>query len=302
MLNAVDTAHSILGTWTMEKISQGLYKLSGNKIPLWNKYMPKGADQIDVNYSNGQSDLKVVYFPSCINRTMGLSKESDENVSLTVKTEQLLRKAGYEIIYPSNLNNLCCGMAFASKGFKLQGDKKSDELKDELLKASADGLYPILFDMSPCLYRMKEFLSAQNNSGNLKVYEPVEFIHEFLTDKLLFHKIPETIAIHSTCSSIKMGLTDKLKQVAELCAEIVILPNEVGCCGWAGDRGFTYPELNASALKNLKKEIPDNCSKGYSTSRTCEIGLSLHSGINYESIIYLVDKCTEKKELTSVHS
>jgi D-lactate dehydrogenase len=29
---------------------------------------------------------------------------------------------------------------------------------------------------------------------------------------------------------------------------------------------------------------------GFSTSRTCEIGLSLHGGISYQSIAYLVDE------------
>ena len=31
---------------------------------------------------------------------------------------------------------------------------------------------------------------------------------------------------------------------------------------------------------------------GYSNSRTCEIGLETNSGIPYESIVYLIDKCT----------
>jgi D-lactate dehydrogenase len=34
-----------------------------------------------------------------------------------------------------------------------------------------------------------------------------------------------------------------------------------------------------------------HCSAGFSTSRTCEIGLSLHSGLHYRSIFYLVERC-----------
>jgi D-lactate dehydrogenase len=75
----------------------------------------------------------------------------------------------------------------------------------------------------------------------------------------------------------------------------VVVPDGVGCCGWAGDRGFTFPELNASALAGLKSGIPRDCAGGYSTSRTCEIGLSLHSGLSYKSIVYLVDRCTTPK-------
>jgi D-lactate dehydrogenase len=278
----------------MEKISYSLRKLFRNKIPLWNKYMPRGSDKIQVTPAIKSPGLKVVYFPSCINRTMGVSRGSKEEVSLTTSVINLLNKAGYEIIFPANLPNLCCGMPFASKGFKKQGDYKAKELLDEINRSSDAGNYPVLFDMSPCLYRIKEFLIDGDSSyRQLNIFEPAEFILEHLADKLKFNKQKTTIALHSTCSSTKMNLQDKLEQLAKMCSENVIVPKETGCCGWAGDRGFTYPELNASALSNLRREIPESCKHGYSTSRTCEIGLSLHSGIIYESIIYLVDNCTE---------
>jgi D-lactate dehydrogenase len=294
-LNAVDAFHKVLGSDAMESESRLLRKLSGNRIPQWNKYMPKGADPIHFadsyeNKRNNIGELKVVYFPSCINRTMGISADYDEKVSLTTKTQSLLRKANCEILFPANLTKLCCGMAFDSKGFKEQGAAKAKELEEELLKVSNDGEYPVLVDMSPCLYRMKETLDKK-----LKLYEPIEFILKYLKDRLVFTKTDEVIAIHSTCSSIKMGLEKSFKELAELCSNNVVIPEEVGCCGWAGDRGFTFPELNESALSKLKKSIPDDCKHGYSTSRTCEIGLSEHSGISYKSIIYLVDKCTKAR-------
>jgi D-lactate dehydrogenase len=68
-----------------------------------------------------------------------------------------------------------------------------------------------------------------------------------------------------------------------------------GCCGFAGDRGLTVPELNAGALAGLRAEVA-GCEAGYSNSRGCEIGLSQHGGINYESILYLVDRCTSPRE------
>ena len=58
--------------------------------------------------------------------------------------------------------------------------------------------------------------------------------------------------------------------------------------------GFDLPELNAAALAELKPSLPGECTSGYSNSRTCEIGLSEHGGISYQSIVYLVDRCTEK--------
>jgi D-lactate dehydrogenase len=221
---------------------------------------------------------------------MGHSKEYDEKVALTTKTEELIRKAGYQIIYPENLDNLCCGMAFSSKGFKDSAALKVTELQQSLMKASENGKLPILCDMSPCLHHMKETLDK-----SLKLYEPIEFTLNFLKDKLEFTKQPGTIMVHAVCSAKKMGLESKLMELAKMCSEKAVIA-DVNCCGFAGDRGFTYPEMNEFGLRNLKKQIPAGVKEGYSTSRTCEIGLSLHGGISYKSILYLVDRVTTPKK------
>jgi D-lactate dehydrogenase len=78
-----------------------------------------------------------------------------------------------------------------------------------------------------------------------------------------------------------------------------VVPDHVGCCGVAGDRVFFFPELNASALSGLRDRLPPDCGSGYSNSRTCEIGLSLQSGLPYQSIAYLVDRCTARQARVS---
>ena len=62
----------------------------------------------------------------------------------------------------------------------------------------------------------------------------------------------------------------------------------------AGDKGFTTPELNAHSLRSLKDAV-QFCSEGISTSRTCEIGLSQHGGIDYHGLVYLVDRVTQAR-------
>ena len=109
-------------------------------------------------------------------------------------------------------------------------------------------------------------------------------------DRLVFERRAGTVAVHLTCSSARLGLGEKLRAVAEACAERVVVP-PVGCCGFAGDKGFTHPELSESALQDLRAAVA-GCEAGYSNSRTCEIGLSLHGGIPYRSIVFLVDRCT----------
>ena len=289
-LEAVHVAHTLLGTSLMRVLSKGLRALSGGTIPLWNAFMPRGADAVSPHNTNDENRPKVVYFPTCINRSMGVAQGDADRRSLVTVIHILLERAGFSVMYPENLPDLCCGMAFASKGFKEQGDRKARELEAALVRASGNGKYPVLVDMSPCLYRMNEVFAS-----GLTLYEPVKFVLEHVAPHLPMNQLPETVAIHTTCSAEKMGLAGDLKMLASLCAHNVVVPHDVGCCGWAGDRGFTYPELNASALALLAESLPAECIAGYSTSRTCEIGLSLHSGRPYQSILYLVEKATRTR-------
>ena len=290
VLSLVNFFHILLGTTIMRDISGGLRKVSGNRIPCWNQFMPTGAKSIKVNIElKSDSNSKVVYFPSCINRSMGVSPDHSEEMQLSEKMIQLLHKGGYEVIYPDNLNNLCCGMAFSSKGYIDAGEKKTRELEAALLKASRNGEYPVLCDMSPCLYTMKE-----NMKSNLKLYEPVEFISLYLLPHLTISPLNDEITVFPVCSMKKMGLDKKLEDLAKICATKVIVA-ETNCCGFAGDRGFTYPEMNKHGLQNLRTQLPEKVKHGYSTSRTCEIGLSLHTGILHKSIVYLVDQVSSPK-------
>jgi D-lactate dehydrogenase len=290
-LNFTAVIHRLLGTKMMTTITKFLHRVSFRRIPLWNPYMPAGAPRLNVTRTKTAGKDKVVYFPSCINRAMGKSADYGKEDSLYRKSQALLEKAGFEVVFPENMNELCCGMAFDSKGFKKQGKQKAAELEEALLLATENGIIPVFCDMSPCLFRMKETLDKR-----LKLYEPVEFILAFFPSRLKFRQLPLKVAIHSTCSNTKMGLQQQLKELARMCAAEILTPEDVGCCGWAGDRGFTYPELNTSALKALKPQITSDVTRGFSTSRTCEIGLSLHSGISYKSIIYLVDQATDASE------
>lgn len=288
-LNFVHFVHSILGDTLMSGIASKMRTLSLKTIPKWNKDMPKGASKIkDMVINEGQVD-KVVYFPSCINRSMGKSNGYEKgDVELTKKTQELLQRARFTIIYPEGINSLCCGMAFSSKGLKEEGARKSKELENALLKASENGKYPILFDMSPCFYTFHE---AYENK-DLKIYDPIEFMLDFVMPKLEIKHPRNIVTVFPVCSVKKIGMEQKLLKLAKLCAKEVAFV-DTNCCGFAGDRGFTYPELNAHGQRHLNEQIPAGCKDGYSTSRTCEIGMSEYSDINFKSIFYLIDEVTK---------
>jgi len=44
------------------------------------------------------------------------------------------------------------------------------------------------------------------------------------------------------------------------------------------------------------------CADGYSTSRTCEMSLSDHSGINFRGMVYLIDEATKPKKVADTTS
>lgn len=287
-LQGADIVHRLLGTALMQKITTSARGWSGNRLPLWTPEMPKGAPKRAYRNVAGSAGRQVVYFPSCISRTMGPASKDTEQHLLSQVTETVLTRAGYGVIYPEGMEKLCCGVPFQSKGAFRQADEKAAELEQVLLQASGSGIVPVLCDTSPCLFRMREVMDKR-----LRVYESVEFLHDFILPYLRLKKLDETITIHTTCSLQKMGLANKLLAVARACAEEVVVPEKVGCCGFAGDRGFTYPELNAAALAKLRPAVlKGGATSGYSNSRTCEIGLSLHSGIQYRSIMYLVEQCS----------
>jgi D-lactate dehydrogenase len=286
---AADLSARALGAGTLETLSQRIRQLSRDRVPAWSPAMPTAvAFRVPAASSADTAKPEVVYLPSCVSRTMGPARNDPETDALPAKTAALLEKAGFKVIYPKGLSNLCCGQPFESKGLADVADTKSQEVGRALAAASRNGAIPIVSDTSPCSYRLKQSLPAE-----LRPLDIVEFIHDHMMERLTFSKRAEPVALHITCSGRKMGLDAKLRAIGAACSETPVMPAGVQCCGWAGDKGFTTPELNAHALRELKDSLPGDCASGYSHSRTCEIGLSMHSGKPYRSIVYLVDACTK---------
>ena len=287
VLTAAGTLQSVIGNSATRSVGKAMHKVG---LPMWTPSMP-GA-----HYSGSHtlrcSSKKVVYFPSCINQTMGVAKTDVVKVDLVDKVVDFMQKAGWEVVFPEGMNNLCCGTIWESKGMADIADRKTAELEDALLKASDGGRYPIICDQSACLQRMRGKMTK------VKVWEVAEFIHDFVIDSLEFKPIDEPVAVHITCSTRKMGIADKIIGLAKRCSTHVVVPEEVGCCGFAGDKGFTHPEVNAWALRKLRRQLEvAGVKRGFSNSRTCEIGLYTNTGVPYQSIVYLVDECTESKRV-----
>ena len=284
-LGSADLMHGIVGTTVMKGALDGLRGLSGGRLPKWSPTLPRPVNFVPRPKPLAQAE-RIVYFPSCAARSMGTQRGDDGIELLPVVAERLFRRAAFDVVYPQGLAGLCCGQPFESKGLADAANLKSAELESALAEASDGGRWPIVFDTSPCSYRMKKFLA-----GRLPVQDSIEFVHDTLLDRVEIAPQPEPAAVHPVCSVRKMGSVDKLLAIAARCSRAVIEVDEVLCCGFAGDRGFVRPELNEHALRRLKNSLPADCTSGYSSSRTCEIGLSEQAGFPYRSILYLVERC-----------
>ena len=315
VLDVAHLAHVTLGPTMMSAIARGMNRMG---LPLWTTAMPKkhrqpkksdltqfiierslppspskkrGPESPSPSGEGRGKASKVVYFPSCINQTMGQSKHGGKLHDLVDEVIQLMAKAGYEVIFPEGMERMCCGQIWESKGMLDIADRKSAELEAALWKASEEGKYPVLCAQSPCLHRMRKVMHK------MKLYEPAEFIMTYLKDRLDFHPTDKPIAIHLTCSTRLMGVDKDMIALAKLCSNNVLIPEGVGCCGFAGDRGFTFPELNRYGLRKLKPQIEAHkIEVGYSNSRTCEIGLEANTGIPYLNIVHLVNMSTTPKK------
>ncbi|MDO7084740.1 FAD-binding and (Fe-S)-binding domain-containing protein [Pseudocolwellia sp. AS88] len=284
--NASGKFTSLLGEKTVNNIGETLHKVTGSRLPLWHSKWPAKAKNnasqaVPVNDTKAP---KVIFFASCASRTMGPAIESTDRRSLTDVAYSVFAKAGYQVLTPNKSSDLCCGMPFHSKGAAEVALNKGQQLINMLTELSCNGEIPIVFDTSPCNLRIKELGST------LPIYELTDFCAKFLVDKLSITPKQEAIALHITCSSQKAGIADSLRYIANVCSNEVIEPEDITCCGFAGDKGFFMPKLNESALTTLATQVKGKCSKGYSNSRTCEIGLSKNSGIDYQSLIYLIDE------------
>jgi D-lactate dehydrogenase len=289
-LGAVDLSNRTLGHAATDRLAGYARRLSGDRITKIGPALPRPASPPAAGQGDA-SGTPVIYMPSCANRTFGASPGAPETDAVPERLTSLMVKAGFRPILPEGFGNLCCGQAFESKGLAEAADAKTAELAAALIAADDNGRIPVVMDASACTLRLKKMLS-----GRVTVLDSVEFLHDHVMPRLeVVAKQTDPVLVHVNCSAQRMGLGDKIIGLAKACAETVVVPEGVGCCGFAGDKGFSTPELNDHALRRLPDSIPAGCEGGYSSNRTCEIGLSEHSGVPYRSIAYLVDRVTRRR-------
>lgn len=288
-LRLAGIARKLLGDSGMQ-YSMQLVRKTGLAVGHWRPGLPAAAPALPSQHhfeplaSSNHASETLIYWPSCVNRVLGSDRQAADSRPLFTVVLSLLQKAGYRVLIPDNIDSLCCGTPFQSKGLFATADDKRDEVLASMRHLAGTSRLAVITDASPCSLRMQDC-----NDDNMTFHEAADFLYRHALSRLDIRPVNETIALHPTCSTQVGGNTESLLGLARACANKVVIPASVSCCGFAGDRGFQVPELNASALQDLRSEV-QGCQAGYSNSRTCEIGLSEHSGLPYQSILYLLDR------------
>ena len=239
-----------------------------------------------------------IYFPSCISRNLGALPGEPEAASLQETIVRVAARAGMPLHIPRDDRGVCCGVPFSSKGYSDAHAVAANHAIDRLWEWSDQGRLPIVVDTSPCTYGLQhcqEALRDENRErfDRLRIVDSVAFAHDDLLPRLKILRKARSIALHPVCSLVKMGLTGKLLGLGRACSEQAAIPRDAGCCGFAGDRGFLVPELTASATAREAMQVLAGEHDGfYSSSRTCEMGMTRATGKPYRSIWFLLDEAT----------
>jgi D-lactate dehydrogenase len=232
-----------------------------------------------------------VYVPSCTNRIFGGSP-----VEAMVEVSG---RAELPVWIPADVAGSCCGLPFGSKGFADANAQKANAMVESLWRWSGEGELPVVIDAASCTQAVAEpgdrvlFEENVERFAALEILDSVAWAHDRLLSRLEIGSKVAAATAHPTCATRHMGLAPRLRALAGALAEDVFVAPSATCCGFAGDRGITHPELTASATRPQAEELAGRAFDAHlSSNRTCEIGLSRATGEPYESVVCLLERLT----------
>jgi D-lactate dehydrogenase len=261
-------------------------------------HAPESGPRADAAAAAPRRLAAAVYVPSCTNRIFdGGPVEALVAVSA---------RAGLPVWIPEDVAGSCCGLPWSSKGFGAAHRHKANELVERLWEWSGEGVLPIVVDAASCTGQIVEPGEGTLSEANaerlaaLTILDSVAWAHDRLLPSLeITHKLA-TATIHPTCATNRQGNAGRLASLAAAIATDVFVPPTATCCGFAGDRGITHPELTAAATAPEATEVADQSAAlpsrhfdAYlSSNRTCEIGMTRATGHPYESVVNALERAT----------
>ena len=265
---------------TLNRAARGA--ISKDILPMWSKNLPKGGFA-----RNGVIDpnADVLYFPSCVNSLF----DSSPGVKGVEKSFlALCERAGIRVRVPENIRALCCGTPWKSKGLSRGYEVMGDMTRNALIAGALSDSIPIVCDSSSCTDGLQEL-----KVSGVEISDALAFIAERILPKLQVTRKVSSLVLHPTCTGFQMGLNAAMIEIGNAISDEVVVPENWGCCGYAGDRGMLHPELTASATKAEAREVNSRTFEKYASSnRPCEIGLSTATGQDYVHLLQILEEVT----------
>jgi D-lactate dehydrogenase len=243
---------------------------------------PRFTDRSGIEPNATTEKAQAVWFPSCLGSMFG-SKTA-------VAFRSLCERAGVTLLVPDNVDGLCCGLPWKSKGLREGQARMRERVRAALGQVTDGGRLPVIVEASSCA----EGLDLAVSEDGFQVIDALDFVAQTVLPRLRLTERLDRIVVHPTCSTTALGSTPSLVRLAEAVADEVIVPTSWGCCGFAGDRGLLRPELTASATAPEAAEVASlpPASAYVSSNRTCEIGLTRATGRSYEHVLNVLDRLT----------
>lgn len=262
-------------------------------VPEWLPDIPGAAARRLPRTS--RAGASAVYYPACVNRIFA----SPGDRSLPEAVVAVSARAGRPLWIPDDVAGTCCATIWHSKGYDEGNAVMANRIVEAAWGWTAGGRLPLVVDASSCTlgiaHEVVPYLTADNRQlhGELTVVDSLVWAADELLPHLTVHRTVGSAVVHPTCSMSHLGDEAQLRTLAEACAEEVLVPDDAGCCAFAGDRGMLHKELTESATRKEAAEVTARAFDAHlSANRMCEVGMDHATGRAYYSVLLELERAT----------
>ncbi|MFI8199092.1 FAD-binding and (Fe-S)-binding domain-containing protein [Streptomyces sp. NPDC085942] len=268
-------------------------------VPEWLPQVPGAAARRLPPTS--RAGASAVYYPACVNRIFAGPDGGDggPGLSLAEAVVAVSARAGKPVWIPEDVAGTCCATIWHSKGYDAGNRIMANRIVEAAWGWTAGGRLPLVVDASSCTLGIAEevapYLTEDNRAlhRELTVVDSLVWAAEELLPELTVFRTAASAVVHPTCSMEHLGDVGQLRAVAEACADEVVVPDDAGCCAFAGDRGMLHKELTDSATADEAAEVDRRPYDAYlSANRMCEIGMERATGRPYRSALIELEHAT----------
>ncbi|MFD5394089.1 FAD-binding and (Fe-S)-binding domain-containing protein [Streptomyces sp. NPDC127097] len=266
-------------------------------VPEWLPHMPGAAPR--TRPASRRVGAAAVYYPACVNRIFG-PPAGFPGLSLPEAVVAVSRRAGRPVWIPPDVAGTCCATIWHSKGYRRGTEVMANRIVEAAWGWTAGGRLPVVVDASSCTLGLAHEVVPYLTPGNralheeLTVVDSVVWAAEELLPRLETVREVSSAVLHPTCAMQHLGDASQLRRVAEACAREVVVPDDVGCCAFAGDRGMLHRELTESATAKEAAEVTARHFDAHlSANRMCEVGMDhATAGRGYYSVLQALELAT----------